>query len=140
MRTYDFLRMFCAVAGADARRPTDSETEILAVLWEQGPCTVRQVHDVVGDRRGVGYTTVLKLLQIMTDKRLVERESKGRSHIYRAAAPAEQTQSRLVDDLVQRAFGGSASALVMRALGSRRASAQELADIRKMLDDMEPGE
>ncbi len=119
-------------------RPTDSETEILAVLWEQGPSTVRQVHDVVGERRGVGYTTVLKLLQIMTDKGLVERESAGRSHVYRAAAPREQTQTELVDDLVDRAFGGSASALVMRALGSRPASKAELAEIRKLLDALEP--
>lgn len=119
-------------------RPTDSETEILAVLWEQGPSTVRQVHDVVGERRGVGYTTVLKLLQIMTDKGLVERESAGRSHVYRPAAPREQTQTELVDDLVDRAFGGSASALVMRALGSRPASKAELAEIRKLLDALEP--
>jgi predicted transcriptional regulator len=119
-------------------RPTDSETEILAVLWEQGPSTVRQVHDVVGDRRGVGYTTVLKLLQIMTEKGLVERESAGRSHVYRAAAPQEQTQAELVDDLVDRAFGGSASALVMRALGSRPASPAELAEIRRLLDALEP--
>lgn len=99
---------------------------------------MRQVHDVVGERRGVGYTTVLKLLQIMTDKGLVERESAGRSHVYRAAAPREQTQTELVDDLVDRAFGGSASALVMRALGSRPASKAELAEIRKLLDALEP--
>jgi predicted transcriptional regulator len=121
-------------------RPTDSETEILAVLWEQGPSTVRQVHEVVGERRGVGYTTVLKLLQIMTDKGLVERKAQGRSHVYRTAAPREQTQSRLVDDLVDRAFGGSATALVMRALGSRSSSPEELAEIRKMLDEMEQQE
>jgi predicted transcriptional regulator len=122
----------------DQRRPTDSETEILAVLWEHGPSTVRRVHEIVGDRRGVGYTTVLKLLQIMTDKGLVERESRGRSHVYRAAAPAEHTQARLVDDLVDRAFGGSASALVMRALGSRPASRAELEEIRRLIDELEP--
>jgi predicted transcriptional regulator len=122
----------------DPRRPTDSETEILAVLWEHGPCTVRQVHEVVGDRRGVGYTTVLKLLQIMTDKGLVEREARGRSHVYRTAAPQEQTQAKLVDDLVERAFGGSASALVMRALGSRPASRAELDEIRRLIDELEP--
>ena len=122
----------------DSRRPTDSETEILAVLWEQGPSTVRQVHEVVGDRRGVGYTTVLKLLQIMTDKGLVERESVGRSHVYSASAPQAQTQAKLVDDLVDRAFGGSASALVMRALGSRPASRAELDEIRKLLDELSP--
>ena len=123
---------------SDARRPTDSETEILAVLWEHGPSTVRQVHEVVGDRRGVGYTTVLKLLQIMTDKGLVERESIGRSHVYRASVPQAQTQSKLVEDLVDRAFGGSASALVMRALGSRPASRAELDEIRKLLDSLSP--
>lgn len=124
---------------SDPRRPTDSETEILAVLWEQGPSTVRQVHEIVGDRRGVGYTTVLKLLQIMTDKGLVEREARGRSHVYRASTPREQTQQKLVDDLVDRAFGGSASALVMRALGGRPASRAELEEIRKLLDELEPG-
>jgi BlaI family transcriptional regulator, penicillinase repressor len=123
---------------SDSRRPTDSETEILAVLWEHGPSTVRQVHEVVGDRRGVGYTTVLKLLQIMTDKGLVERESVGRSHVYTASAPQAHTQAKLVDDLVDRAFGGSASALVMRALGSRPASRAELDEIRKLLDDLSP--
>lgn len=119
------------------RRPTESETEILAVLWEQGPATVRQVHDLIGPRRGIGYTTILKLLQIMTDKGLVEREPQGRSHLYRAAEDAAHTQKALVDDLVDRAFGGSASALVMRALHGKSASAAELDELRALLGTLE---
>lgn len=107
------------------------------MLWEQGSCTVRQVHDVLEARRAAGYTTVLKLMQIMAEKGLVEREESARAHVYKAAIPKEETQEQLVGDLMDRAFGGSASELVMRALSTRPASRDELKAIRKMLKDYE---
>src|SRR5918999_1606330 len=115
-------------------RPTDAELAILRVLWERGPSTVRQVHDVLGRERPAGYTTALKLLQIMTDKGLVRRDETDRTHIYQARWSEEQTQRQLVRDLLERAFGGSASKLVMQALAAKRASAEELGEIRKVLD------
>jgi BlaI family transcriptional regulator, penicillinase repressor len=115
-------------------RPTDAELAILRVLWDRGPSTVRQVHDVLARERPAAYTTALKLLQIMTEKGLVERDERDRTHIYRARLGEEQTQRQLVRDLVDRAFGGSAMKLVMQALASRRASPDELRDIRKAID------
>jgi BlaI family penicillinase repressor len=115
-------------------RPTDAELAILRVLWERGPSTVRQVHEVLGRERPTAYTTALKLLQIMTEKGLVERDERDRTHIYRARLSEEQTQRQLVRDLVDRAFGGSASKLVMQALASRRASPDELREIRRAID------
>jgi len=116
-------------------RPTDAELAILRILWERGPSTVRQVHEVLArDRQAAAYTTALKLLQIMTDKGLVERDERERTHVYRARFGEEQTQRQLVRDLVDRAFGGSSLKLVMQALASRRASAEELKDIRKAID------
>ena len=115
-------------------RPTDAELAILRILWRRGPSTVRQVHDVLGLERQAAYTTALKLLQIMTEKGLVERDERDRTHIYRARLSEETTQRQLVRDLVDRAFGGSASKLVMQALATRRASAEELRDIRKAID------
>ncbi len=113
-------------------RPTDSELAILRVLWERGPSTVRQVHEVMaGD---TGYTTTLKLMQIMADKGLVTRNEESRTHIYKAMAGEEQTQNELVKDLVDRAFGGSAATLVMRAI-SADTSDDELREIRKLIDD-----
>lgn len=120
-------------------RPTDAELEILRVLWERGPSTVRKVHESLGDSRGTGYTTVLKLLQIMTEKGIVRRDETERAHVYEARAPREETENVLVGDLLDRAFAGSASALVLRALSTKPASAQELAKIRKLLDDLEGG-
>lgn len=114
--------------------PTDGELEILEVLWRVGPATVRRVHDEVG---GVGYTTILKLMQIMADKGLLERDTSSRSHIYRPAHSAETTQSGLVEDLIARAFAGSASQLVLRALSTRRTSPAELAEIRELLRRIE---
>ena len=119
------------------KRPTASELVILDILWTRGPSTVREVHDLLNSERPTGYTTVLKLLQIMAEKDLVGRDEKQRAHIYRARIPREQTQAQLVGDLVDKAFGGSASRLVMQALSSKRASAEELAEIRRTLDDME---
>ena len=115
-------------------RPTDAELAILRILWERGPSTVRQVHDVLGRERPTAYTTALKLLQIMTEKGLVDRDERDRTHIYRARSSEEQTQRQLVRDLVDRAFGGSATKLVLQALASKRASAEELKEIRQILD------
>jgi len=115
-------------------RPTDAELAILRVLWERGPSTVRQVHDALGRDRQAAYTTSLKLLQIMTEKGLVERDKRDRTHVYRARFGEEHTQRQLVRDLVDRAFGGSAMKLVLQALASRRASPDELRDIRKAID------
>ena len=115
-------------------RPTDAELAILRVLWERGPSTVRQVHDVLSRERPGAYTTALKLLQIMTDKGLVSRDERDRSHVYHARLTEEQTQRQLVRDLLDRAFGGSASKLVMQALAARRASPEELTEIRRLID------
>ena len=120
-------------------KPTDAELAILGVLWRDGPSTVRQVHDALADQRGIGYTTILKLLQIMADKGLVERDQSQRSHVYRARLPREQTQAQLVGDLLEKAFGGSAARLVMSALSHKPASPEELAEIRKMLKRLEGG-
>jgi predicted transcriptional regulator len=121
-------------------RPTPAELEILRVLWEHGPGTVRDVQERLDERRPTGYTTVLKLLQIMTDKALVRRDESARAHVYAAREPQDQTQRQLVRDLLDRAFGGSASQLVMHALSARRTSREELARIREVLDRMDGGE
>src|SRR6188508_2385272 len=119
---------------ATAPRPTDAELAILRILWDRGPSTVRQVHDILAHERPAAYTTALKLLQIMIEKGLVERDERDRTHVYRARLSEETTQRQLVRDLVDRAFGGSASKLVMQALATKRASAEELRDIRKAID------
>ena len=116
-------------------RPTDAELTILRVLWERGPSTVRQVHDVLGRDRTTAYTTALKMLQIMAEKGLVTRDERERTHVYHARVGEEQTQRQLVRDLLDRAFGGSSSKLVMQALAARRASAEELGEIQRLLDD-----
>lgn len=120
-------------------RPTDAELALLRVLWRRGPSTVRQVHEDLERRNPTGYTTVLKLLQIMTEKGLVERDESQRAHVYVARLPEEQTLGQLVGDLLDRAFEGSSSRLVMRALESRPATREELAEIRRMLDSIEEG-
>jgi predicted transcriptional regulator len=119
---------------ATVPRPTDAELAILRVIWERGPSTVRQIHDVLSRERPSAYTTALKLLQIMTDKGLVRRDETERTHIYHARLSEEQTQRQLVRDLLDRAFGGSASKLVMQALAARRASPEELVEIRKLIE------
>ena len=116
-------------------RPTDAELSILRVLWDRGPSTVRQGHEALSDTRDTGYTTTLKLMQIMADKGLVKRNETARTHIYTAIAGQEQTQSQLVKDLVDRAFGGSAAALVLRALSADDTTDAELKQIRKLIDD-----
>lgn len=122
-----------------ALRPTDAEIAILGVLWSRGACTVRQVHEALSDR-GTGYTTVLKLMQIMAGKGLVTRDESRRTHIYEAALPRDQVQSSLAQDLVQRAFAGSTSQLVLRALQDKAPSAEELDEIRAMLDALQSKE
>ena len=119
------------------QKPTDAELEILGTLWETGPATVRQVHDQLSQSRDVGYTTVLKLMQIMMEKGLVVRDETNRSHLYRARRREEVTQKQLVTDLVKRAFGGSTEKLVMRALSAKKTTREEIAQIRKMLDELE---
>jgi len=114
------------------RKPTDAELSILRVLWSRGPSTVRQVAEALG--HDTGYTTSLKLLQIMTEKKLVQRDESARTHVYRAAIGEEQTQRQLVSDLLDRAFGGSAAKLVLQALASRTSSAEELEEIKRLLD------
>jgi BlaI family transcriptional regulator, penicillinase repressor len=118
-------------------RPTDTELAILRVLWERGASTVRQVHENLARERPTAYTTALKMLQIMTEKGLVRRDETDRTHIYHARLTEEQTQRQLVRDLVDRAFGGSASKLVMQALTTKRASAEELSEIRNLIDGRE---
>ena len=114
------------------RKPTDAELAILRVLWGRGASTVRQVAETMD--RAVGYTTVLKLLQIMTEKGLVVRDESARTHVYEAAFSEDQTQRQLVNDLVERAFDGSAAKLVLQALASKKATPEELDEIRKLLN------
>jgi predicted transcriptional regulator len=124
------------MADTPTQRPTDAELAILAVLWERGPSTVREVHERLAADGGVGYTTVLKLLQIMKDKQLVRRDDTSRAHVYAAAVDKQPTLSRLIADLADRAFAGSTGRLVMQALSARPASARELAEIRRLLDEL----
>jgi predicted transcriptional regulator len=116
-------------------RPTDAELAILRVLWQHGPRTVRQVHEALADTRETGYTTTLKLMQIMADKGLVSRDESARTHVYASVVAEEQTQRELVKDLVDRAFGGSAKALVLRALSAEETTPDELREIRKLIDE-----
>jgi predicted transcriptional regulator len=116
-----------------ALRPTEAELAILRVLWDRGVCTVRQVHDVLAPERESGYTTTLKFIQLMTEKGMLTREEDGRTHLYRAAQPAEATQQRLIVDLLERAFGGSSGKLVIQALTAKPASDEELREIKRML-------
>ena len=120
-------------------RPTKLELAILKVLWEAGPRSVREIHKVLDEGKPTGYTTVLKMLQIMTEKGLVERDESVRPQIYRARYSQQQTQRHLVSDLLHRAFGGSVKALVMQALASKKSSAKDLDAIEKLLDRIEGG-
>lgn len=116
-------------------QPTDAELAILNVLWSRGPSTVREVHETLG--RQTGYTTVLKLLQIMTDKGLVVRDESRRSHVYIARYKQEQTQRRLVKDLMEKAFSGAADKLILQAISAKKITSEEIAEIRNLLDDVE---
>src|SRR5579863_5882567 len=121
-------------------RPTDAELEILTVLWSIGPATVREVYNVICRRRPAEYSTVLKFLQIMAEKGLVRRDETQRAHIYKVARTREWTQRQLAGDLLERAFNGSAKALLLGALSARKASKTELAEMRKLLDEYGKGE
>ncbi len=120
-------------------KPTEKELEILQVLWTQGPATVRAVNDRLGKGREIGYTTTLKLMQIMFDKGLVSRQKEGKTHIYSAEISEEKTQNQLLDRLLDTAFKGSAMKLVMQALGHKKPSKEELEEIRKYIDQLEGG-
>ena len=120
-------------------KPTDAELAILRVLWDRGPSTVRQVHELLAHERPAAYTTALKLLQIMADKGLVARDETDRSHVYSATVGESETQRQLLDDLMARAFRGSAMTLVMQALSGAKATPDELARIRQLLDEHEEG-
>ncbi len=121
-------------------RPTNAELEILTVLWSIGPATVRAVHDVISRRRTAQYSTVLKFMQIMAEKGLVRRDEKERAHVYAPARPREWTQRQLAGDLLERAFSGSAKALLMGALSARKATKEDLAEMRRLLDEYPKGE
>ena len=125
------------MADRPSPRPTDAELAILRVLWERGPSTVREVHDALSSTHDTGYTTVLKLLQIMTDKRLVVRDESQRAHVYAARETEQRTQRQLIGDLIDRAFGGSPAKLVMQALTGSKTSPEDLTAIRRMLEQME---
>jgi BlaI family transcriptional regulator, penicillinase repressor len=116
-------------------RPTDGELEILTVLWSIGPATVRQVYEVIRRRRTAEYSTILKFMQIMAAKGLVRRNESQRAHVYEGAKPREWTQRQLAGDLLERAFSGSAKALLVGALSARKASPEELAEMRRLLDE-----
>lgn len=117
-------------------RPTDAELAILRVLWQRGPATVRHIHEELSRSRETGYTTVLKFLQIMTEKGLVNRDERQRTHVYTAACSEDETQRQLVGDMLDRVFGGSARKLVMHALSAKAASPEEIAEIRKLLEGL----
>jgi predicted transcriptional regulator len=120
-----------------ANKPTKAELEILSILWEKERATVREVFEIINERKPASYTTVLKLMQIMFEKGLVKRDESSRAHIYSAKQPAEQTQKNLVSDLLEKAFRGSALKLVQHVLETKPASAEELAEIRKLITEAE---
>src|SRR5437763_15799300 len=119
------------------QRPTSSELEILRVLWARGPSTVREVHEALSEKKDLGYTTVLKLLQIMSAKRTVRRDEGQRAHVYEACQPATETKRQLVGDVLQPVFDGSATELMIHSLEGRRTSRKELEELRRMLDEYE---
>lgn len=118
-------------------KPTDSELEILRVLWQNGPSTVKMVNEMLGEKKEVGYTTTLKIMQIMNEKNLVLRDENERSHIYKAAIKENDIQKILLDKLLETAFRGSAANLVMQALGNSQPSKEELKKIRQLLNQLE---
>jgi BlaI family transcriptional regulator, penicillinase repressor len=119
------------------QKPTASELEILQVLWTRGPSTVREVHEILSEKRDMGYTNVLKLMQIMTEKGSVRRNETQRAHVYEVCQPAEKTKRSLAADMVERVFDGSASELMMHALAGRRASKEEIAELRRLINEHE---
>jgi predicted transcriptional regulator len=120
-------------------KPTEAELAVLRVLWQRGPSTVREVWEQLSPKQRTGYTTVLKIMQIMFEKGLLSRDESDRSHVYRVARSEEQTQRQVVGHLLERLFSGSAPKLVMQALAARKATPAELREIRRLLDEMEGG-
>jgi predicted transcriptional regulator len=118
-------------------KPTESEMEILQVLWEQGSSTVREVHEILSETKDSGYTTTLKLMQIMNEKGLLNRNDESKTHIYTAAVKKESIQKQVVSKMINGLFKGSSAKLVMHALGNHRASKQEILEIKKYLDEIE---
>ena len=125
------------MATTATRKPTTSELEILHVLWERGPSTVREVHEALQEKRPIGYTSVLKLMQIMTAKGTVRRNEEQRAHVYAAVQPQEKTKRDFALDMLQRVFDGSASELMMHALAGRKASKEEIEEMRRLLNEHE---
>jgi predicted transcriptional regulator len=123
----------------ESLRPTEAELQILKVLWKRGASTVREVHEILNESKPIIYTTVLKLMQIMTEKNLVKRDLSQRAHLYQANVAERETQQQLVSDLLEKVFDGSASQLVMRALTNKKASQKEISEIRDLLDEFERG-
>ena len=122
----------------NAPKPTAGELEILQVLWEHGPSTVRDIHQALHEKKkDLGYTTVLKLMQIMTAKGLLRRDEEQRAHVYEACQPAERTKQQFASDMLQRVFDGSASDLMMHALAGHTASKEEMEELRRLLDEYE---
>src|SRR5246127_1884365 len=119
------------------QKPTASELQILQVLWERGPSTVREVHDALQEEKALGYTTVLKLMQIMTTKGLVRRDENQRAHVYEAQQPAEKTKRQFAADMLERVFDGSARELMLHALAAQRSTRKEIEELRSLLDDYE---
>jgi BlaI family transcriptional regulator, penicillinase repressor len=122
---------------ASPQKPTAAELQILQVLWERGPSTVREVHEALQEEKALGYTTVLKLMQIMTAKGLVRRDENQRAHVYEAQQPAEKTKRQFAADMLERVFDGSARELMMHALASQRSTRQEIEELRNLLDEHE---
>lgn len=118
-------------------KPTESELEILQILWTEGPCTVRDVNTLLNQIKDVGYTTTLKIMQIMNEKGLVERETNSRTHIYTAGVNREDTQNILLNRFLENTFSGSASKLIMQALGNHNASSSELKEIKELIEKLE---
>ena len=125
------------MARKSSTQPTDVELAILRVLWQRGPSTVREVHEVLSGSRDTGYSTTLKMMQVMLEKGLLTRDDSVRPQVYAPAQAEEQTQRQMLDELLSKVFGGSARKLVMRAVESEQVSAAELAEIRKLLKDVE---
>jgi predicted transcriptional regulator len=118
-------------------KPTESELEILGILWDKGACTVRDVHEILGKTKDAGYTTTLKLMQIMHEKNLLTRDTSSKTHIYEAAISQESTQQQLLNKMIDTVFNGSASQLVLQALGNHHSSKEELEKIKQYLNDIE---
>lgn len=125
------------MANHPTQKPTVSELEILHVLWDRGPSTVREVHKALNEKRPMGYTSVLKLMQIMTAKGIVRRNEEQRAHVYEAVQPAEKTKRQLALDVIQRVFDGSASELMLHALAGRKGSKEEVEELRRLLNEYE---